>query len=66
MNATFNDNPCTIIVSCCRSTDARDETDCISFYNNLPLSDKRNVLIIGRDMNAQIGKERNNKFCLNN
>ena len=46
-------------------TDARDETY-ITFYNELsPLVhriSKPNILIIGGDMNAQIGKDENNKF----
>ena len=42
------------------------KTDLIHFYNELSSLvrsiPKHNVLVIGRDMNAQIGKNVNNKF----
>ena len=67
--ATFNGNPSTPII-CYSPTNVSDETDLIIFYNELSsliLSiPKRNVLIIGGDMNAQIGKNVNNKFSLHN
>ena len=66
----FNDNPSTTIVSCYSSTNVRDETDLIAFYNELSSLvrsiPKHNILVIGRDMNAQIGKNVNNKFSLHN
>ena len=47
-------------------TNSTDET----FYNELSFRvgfiPKHNILVTGRDINALIGKERNNKFCLNN
>ena len=64
--ATFNGNPCTTIVSCYSPTNASDESDITTFYNELSSlarhTPKHNVLIIGGDMNAQIGKDNNNKF----
>ena len=63
-------NPCTTIISCYSSTNASDETDIIANYNELSFFarcfPKHNVLIIGGDMNAQIGKDENNKFYLPN
>ena len=56
--ATFNYNPCTSIVSSNSPTNASDETDITTFYNELSSLvghiPKHNVLIIGRDMNAHI------------
>ena len=50
-------------------TNASDETDII-YYNEqssiVRLLTKLNILIIGRDMNFQIGQDRNNKFYLQN
>ena len=70
MVATFNNNPSTTITSCYSPTNASDEKDLDAFYNE-PSSlvysiPKYNVLIIGRDMNAQIDKDVNNKFSLHN
>ena len=68
MVATFNGNPSTTIISCNRSTNVSDETDLITFYNELSSLVRRilkhNVFIIGGNMNAQIGKSVNNKFSL--
>ena len=70
MVATFSSNPCITIISSYSSTNACDETDLITFYNkfssficSIP---KYNVQIIGGDINAHIGKDENNKFCLHN
>ena len=68
--ATFNDNPSETIISCYSPTNVSDETDLITYYNELPslvcsLS-KHNVLLIGGDMNAQIGKNVNHKFSFHN
>ena len=67
MVAKFNSNPGTMIISCYSPTNASDETDLISFYNELyslvRSISKRNVLIICGDMNAQIGIDKSNKFC---
>ena len=58
------------IISCYIPTNVSEETDLIVFYNELstlvPRFPKHNVLIIGGDMNAQIGKNVNNKFSLHN
>ena len=70
MIATFNGNPSTTIISCYSPTNVIDETDLIAFYNELyslvRSITKHNVLIIGGDRNAQIGKNVNNKFSLHN
>ena len=66
----FNGNPMTTIISCCSPTNASDETDHITFYNELSSLVrgilKYNLLIIGGNMNAQIGKNKNNKISLHN
>ena len=70
MVAMFKGNPSTSIISCFSHTNASDETDLDTFYNELFFLvcsiAKHNVLIIGGDMNAQIGKNVNNKFSLHN
>ena len=69
MIATFNGNPSTTII-CYSPTNVSEETDAITFYNKLSSLvrsiQKHNVLIIGGDMNAQIGKDVNSKFTLHN
>ena len=66
--ASFNGNPCTAIVSCYSLPNTSDDIDLITFYNELSsltrLIFKHNVLIIGREMKAQIGKDENNKISL--
>ena len=66
----FNANPGTTIITCYCPTNASDETNLITFYNELSslvrCIPKHYVLIIGGDMNAQIGKDENNKFCCHN
>ena len=68
--ATFNGNPSTTIISCYSPTNRTDETDLDTFYNELSSLvrsvPKYNVLVIGGDMNAQIGKNVNNKNSLHN
>ena len=70
MVATFNDNPSATIISCYSPTNASEETDLIAFYNELSslvLSIlKHNVLVIGGDVNVQIGNNVNHNFNLNN
>ena len=70
IGATFNSNPSTTIIFCYTPINASDKTDLVTFYNELYSIVrsilKYNVLIIGRDMNAQIGKNENNKFKLHN
>ena len=62
MVATFDSNPNTIIITCYTTTNVSDKTDLIAFYNelsslvcNIP---KHNILITSGDMNAQIGKNK--------
>ena len=70
MVAMFNGNPSTTIISCYTPTNVSDKTNLITFYNELSSLvhsiPKHNVLIINRDINAQIGKNINNKFSLHN
>ena len=70
MVATFNGNPSATIIFCYSPSNVSEETDLIAFYNELSSLvrsiPKHNVLIIGRDMNAQIDKNVNNKFSLHN
>ena len=68
MCATFNGKPHTIIIFCNNPTNARNEIDITTFYDRLFYLVqhilKHNMLIIGRDMNAQISKDENYKFDL--
>ena len=57
MVATFNGNPRVTIISCYSPTSVNEETDLIAFY-----APRNNVLVIGGDMYAQIGKNGNHKF----
>ena len=67
---TFNGNPSITIISCYSSINVSEETDLINFYYELSslvcCIPKHNILIIGGDMNAQIGKNINYKFSLHN
>ena len=70
MVATFNGNLSATIISCYSPTNVSEETDLITFYNelsslvcNIP---KQNALVISRDMNARNGKNVNHKFSLYN
>ena len=66
--ATFNGNPKATINSPYSPTNVSEETNLITFYNVLSSLFRRilkhNVLVISRDMNAQIGKK--HKFRLYN
>ena len=57
-----NGNPCATIISWYSSTNVSEETELIAFYDGLSSLvrsiPKHNVLVIGGDMNAQIGKKR--------
>ena len=68
--ATFNGNPRATTISCFSPTEASEETELVAFYeelSSLVLSiPKHNLLFIGGDMNAQIGKNGNNKYSLHN
>ena len=70
MVATFNGNPRTTIISCDSPTNVSEETELIAFYDELSSLVhsilKHNVLVIGRDMNTQIGKNGNHKYSLHN
>ena len=70
MVAIFNGNPRATIISCYSPTNVSEETDLITFYDELSSLvrsiPKHNILVIGGDMNAQIGKNINHKFCLYN
>ena len=66
LTATFNGNPRATIISCYSPTNVSEETELVAFYDelsslvrNIP---KHNMLFIGGDMNAQIGKNGNNKY----
>ena len=70
MAATFNGNPRATIISCYIPTIVSEETELVTFYDELSSLvrsiPKHNVLVIGGDMNAQIGKNGNNKYSLHN
>ena len=65
MVAMLNDNPSTTIISGYSPTNVNEEMNLVVFYNKLS-SLVHCILIIGGDMNAQIGKNVNNKFSLYN
>ena len=68
MVATFNGNPRATIVSCYSPTNVSEENEIVTFYDELSSLvrsiPKHNMLVIGGDMNAQIGKNGNNKNSL--
>ena len=70
MAATFNGNPRATISSCYSPTNVSEETELVTFYNELSSLVrsilKHNMLVIGGNMNAQIGKNGNNKYSLHN
>ena len=70
MTATFNGNPRATIISCYSPTNNSEETKLATFYDELSFLvrsiPKHNLLIIGGDVNAQIGKNRHNKYSLHN
>ena len=70
MIATFIGNPSTTIIFCNSPTNVSDKMVLDAFYNKLSFLvysiPKYNVLISSGDMNAQIGKNINNKFSLHN
>ena len=70
MAATFNGNPRATIISCYSPTNVSEETELVTFYDELSSLvrsiPKHNMLVIGGDMNAKIGKNRNNKYSLHN
>ena len=68
--ATFNGNPRATTISCYSPINVSEETELVTFYDELSSLvrsiPKHNVLFIGGDMNAQIGKNGNNKYSLHN
>ena len=60
MAATFNGNPRATIISCYSPTNVSEETELVTFYDELSSLvhsiPKHNMLVIGGDMNALIGK----------
>ena len=70
MTATFNGNPRITIIPCYSPTNVREETELDAFYDELSSLlrsiPKHNVLVIGGDMNAQIGKNGNNRYIFHN
>ena len=70
MVATFDGNSSAKIISRYSPTNVREETKLIAFYDELSSLvrsiRKYNVLVIGGDMNDQIGKNRNHIFSLHN
>ena len=70
MAATFNGNPWATIISCYSPTNVSEENELVTFYDELSSLvrsiPKHNMLVIGRDMNAQIRKNGNNKYSLHN
>ena len=67
MAATSNGNPRATIISCYSPTNVSEETELVTFNDELSSLvrsiPKHNVLVIGGDMNAQIGK---NRYSLHN
>ena len=70
MAATFNGNTRATIISCYSPTNVSEENELVTFYDELSSLvrsiPKHNMLVIGGDMNAQIGKNGNNKYSLHN
>ena len=70
MVATFNGNPRATIISCNSPTNISEKNEQVAFYDELSSLvrsiPKHNMLVIGGDTNAQIGKNRNNKYNLHN
>ena len=70
MVATFNGSPRATIISSYSPTNVSEDTELISFYDDLPSLvrsiPKHNVLVICGNMNAQIGKNGNNKYSRHN
>ena len=64
--ATFNGNPRTTIISCYSPTNVTDETEVITFYQELSSLihhvPKHNVLVVGGDMNAHVGQTEEHKY----
>ena len=65
--ATFNGNPATTIISCYSPTNMADEEDVSIFYQELSSLvrqiPKHNIIIIGGDMNSQIGRCKDHRYA---
>ena len=62
-------NPRATIISCYSPTNVSEETELVAFsdeLSSLVRSTPKHRLVIGGDMNAQIGKNGNNKYSLHN
>ena len=70
MIATFNGNHSATIIFCYSPTNVSEETDLIAFYKELSpfvrSIPKHIVLVVGEDINVQIGKSVNHIFSLHN
>ena len=69
MVATFSGDPRATIISCYSRTNVSEETELITFYDELSSlvrSIPKHVLVIAGDMNAQICKNGNHKFSRHN
>ena len=70
MVVTFNGNHRATIFSCYSPTNVSEVTELVAYYDELSSLvrsiPKHSVLVIGRDRNAQIGKNGNNKYSLHN
>ena len=70
MIATFNGIPRPATINSYSPTNVSEETEVIDFFNKLSSHvrsiPKNNILIIGGEMNAQIGNNVNHKFSLHN
>ena len=68
MAATFNGNPRATIISCYSPTNVSEETELVTFYDELSSLlrsiPKHNMLVIGGDMNAQIYSRSGNNDSL--
>ena len=68
MYAIFFGSPRTTIISYYSPTNASNELDITTFYNQLFFLAQHIsthiMLVISGDMNAQIGKDENGRFCL--
>ena len=66
----FNGNPRATSISCYSPTNVSEETELYAFYDELSSLvrsiPKHNLLAIGRDINAQIRKNGNNRYSQHN
>ena len=69
MASTFDGNPKATIISCYSPTNVSEENEIVTFYEDLSSlvrSIPKHLPLIGGYMNAQIGKNRNNKYSQHN